>query len=106
MVFQTLRMPGMEVYTDTLDHDIEERDALRKPGWPAMAFIEHRFANDPTNWWVPNHAGIEAMLRSSGMAVRSHLGHEIYLCEPASPETPLPYDFTPELRSATGRPWR
>jgi tRNA (mo5U34)-methyltransferase len=106
MVFQTLRMPGMEVYTDTLDHDIEERDALRNPGWPAMAFIEHRFANDPTNWWVPNHAGIEAMLRSSGMAVRSHLGHEIYLCEPASPETPLPYDFTPELRSATGRPWR
>jgi tRNA (mo5U34)-methyltransferase len=98
-----MRMPGMEVYTDTLDHGIEEREALRHPGWPAMAFIEHRFANDPTNWWVPNHAGIEAMLRSSGMAVRAHLGHEIYLCEPAPPGTPGPYDFTPELRSATGR---
>jgi tRNA (mo5U34)-methyltransferase len=55
---------------------------------------------------VPNHAGIEAMLRSSGMVVRSHLGHEIYLCEPAPPGTPRPYDFTPELRSATGRAWR
>jgi tRNA (mo5U34)-methyltransferase len=103
MVFQTMRMPGMEVYTDTLDHHIEEREALRNPGWPAMAFIEHRFANDPTNWWVPNHAGIEAMLRSSGMVVRGHLGHEIYLCEPAPPGTPGPYDFTAELRSATGR---
>jgi tRNA (mo5U34)-methyltransferase len=79
---------------------------LRNPGWPAMAFIEHRFANDPTNWWVPNHAGIEAMLRSSGMVVREHLGHEIYLCEPAPPGTPRSYDFTPELRSATGRRWR
>jgi tRNA (mo5U34)-methyltransferase len=106
MVFQTMRMPGMEVYTDTLDHDIEERDALRNPGWPAMAFIEHRFANDPTNWWVPNHSGIEAMLRSSGMAVQAHLGHEIYLCEPAPAGTAAPYDFTSELRSATGRPWR
>jgi tRNA (mo5U34)-methyltransferase len=102
MVFQTLRMPGMEVYTDTLDHDIEERGALRHPGWPAMAFIEHCFAGDPTNWWVPNHAGIEAMLRSSGMAVRAHLGHEIYLCEPAGPGL-APYDFTAELQSATGR---
>ena len=106
MIFQTMRMPGMEVYTDTFDHDIEEREALRNPGWPTMAFIEHRFANDPTNWWVPNHAGIEAMLRSSGMVVRAHLGHEIYLCEPAPPGTPRSYDFTPELRSATGRRWR
>jgi tRNA (mo5U34)-methyltransferase len=102
MVFQTMRMPGMEVYTDTLDHGIEERDALRNPGWPAMAFIEHRFANDPTNWWIPNHAGIEAMHRSSGMVVRAHLGHEIYICEPAPAGTPRSYDFTPELDSATG----
>ncbi|MEA2725135.1 MAG: tRNA (mo5U34)-methyltransferase [Gemmatimonadales bacterium] len=106
MVFQTLRMPGMEVYTETLDHDIEERGALRHPGWPTMAFIEHRFAGDPTNWWIPNHAGIESMLRSSGMQVRGHLGHEIYLCEPAATNAPgrAPYDFAAELRSATGRP--
>jgi tRNA (mo5U34)-methyltransferase len=47
-----------------------------------MAFIEHRFANDPTNWWAPNHAGVEAMLRASGMRVTERLGHEIYLAEP------------------------
>jgi tRNA (mo5U34)-methyltransferase len=105
LVFQTLTIPGMEIYPDTWDHSIHERQALREPGWPRMAFIEHRFANDPTNWWVPNHAGVEAMLRSSGMAVRSHLGHEIYLCEPAAPDaaTRAPYDFTAELQSASGR---
>ncbi len=105
MVFQTMTMPGMEVHSDTRDHPIDDRDVLLEPGWPRMAFIEHRFAGDPTNWWVPNHAAVEAMLRSSGMDVRAHLGHEIYLCEPsaAGPSGRARYDFTPELRSATGR---
>jgi tRNA (mo5U34)-methyltransferase len=105
MVFQTLTVPGLEVYPDTRDHPIDERDALNALGWPRMAFIEHRFASDPTNWWVPNHAAVEAMLRSSGMEVTAHLGHEIYLCEPAPINAPTraPYDFTAELRSATGR---
>ena len=105
MVFQTLTTPGMEVYPDTRDHPIHEREALLDPGWPKMAFIEHRFASDPTNWWVPNHAAVEALLRSSGMAVQAHLGHEIYLCDPAPPDAPTqaPYDFSAELRSATGR---
>jgi tRNA (mo5U34)-methyltransferase len=104
MVFQTLTIPGMEVYAATGDHPINEREVLRHPGWPRLAFIEHRFAGDPTNWWVPNHAAVVAMLRSSGMEVRANLGHEIYLCEPPGPGSPgPPYDYTPELRAATGR---
>jgi tRNA (mo5U34)-methyltransferase len=106
LVFQTMTIPGMEVYPDTGDHPIDEREVLKEPGWPHMAFIEHRFAGDPTNWWVPNHAAVEAMLRSSGMDVRAHLGHEIYLCVPAERTAPTmaPYDFTAELQSASGRP--
>jgi tRNA (mo5U34)-methyltransferase len=105
MVFQTLTTPGMEVYPHTSDHQIHERDALNDPGWPRMAFIEHRFASDPTNWWVPNHAAVEALIRSSGMEVTKHIGHEIYLCHPAAADSPTraPYDFTPELQAATGR---
>jgi tRNA (mo5U34)-methyltransferase len=104
MVFQTMTIPGMEVYADTSDHPMDERQVLRHPGWPRMAFIEHRFAGDPTNWWVPNHAAVEAMLRSTGMRVGHHLGHEIYLCSPAAPGSiTAPYDFTAELLAATGR---
>jgi tRNA (mo5U34)-methyltransferase len=105
MVFQTMTLPGLEVYADTDDHPIDQREVLLEPGWPRMAFIERRFASDPTNWWVPNHAAVEAMLRSSGMEVRAHLGHEIYLCTPADADAPTqaPYDFTAELRSASGR---
>jgi tRNA (mo5U34)-methyltransferase len=82
MIFQTLTMPGEEIFTDTYDQEMDDREAMLKPGWPKMAFIEHRFAGDPTNWWAPNHAGVEAMLRSSGMRVIGRPGHEIYLCEP------------------------
>lgn len=103
MIFQTLMLSGQEPFDlpDTLD--FSTRDAMRQPGWPKMAFIEGRFAGDPTNWWVPNHACIEAMLRASGMKVTQALGHEIYLCAPA-PEHPSAVSTwnAEELRSATG----
>ncbi len=86
LVFQTLTMPGEEV-CETADLGIFERSAMNEPGWPKMAFIENRLADDPTNWWAANHAGAEAMLRSSGMRVTARPGREVYLCEP-DPENP------------------
>jgi tRNA (mo5U34)-methyltransferase len=84
MVFQTLTMPGDEVLEAPDDMPLLERQAMRKPGWPLVAFIEKRLANDPTNWWAPNHAAVLAMLRSAGLSVVSRPGHEIYVCEPAA----------------------
>ncbi len=106
MVFQTLTMPGMEVYEKTSGLDIANREPMLEAGWPKMAFIEHRLAGDPTNWWAPNHAGVMAMLRSAGMKVTHALQHEIYLCEP-DPEKPSCVTTwnKAELLSATGRPW-
>jgi tRNA (mo5U34)-methyltransferase len=86
MIFQTLTIPGEEVF-DQVDSYINERDALLEPGWPKMAFIEHRFAGDPTNWWIASHAGVEAMLRSAGMKITGYPGHEVYCCEP-NPDAP------------------
>jgi tRNA (mo5U34)-methyltransferase len=82
LMFQTLTMPRESVYPVKRDYRIEQREPLLDEGWPKMAFIEHKFSADPTNWWVANHAGIEAMLRSSGLRVISRPGHEMYLCEP------------------------
>jgi tRNA (mo5U34)-methyltransferase len=82
LVFQTLTMPGDEVYPDTADHAITEREPLLDPGWPKMAFVEHSFAGDPTNWWIANHAGCEAMLRSTGLRLVARPADEIYVCEP------------------------
>lgn len=87
MMFQTLTMPGDSVYPDTADCSIDDRTPLLEPGWPKMAFVEQRLAGDPTNWWAANHAGVEAMLRSSGPRVEARPGHEMYLCTP-DPQAP------------------
>ncbi len=104
LVFQTLTIPGEAVYEQTDNLDINDREPLTEPGWPKVAFLEHRFAGDPTNWWAPNHAGVEAMLRSSGLRVVERPGHEIYLCEP-DPTNPACVSTwnAAELHSATGR---
>ena len=108
MIFQTLTTPGFEVEPEVPDAPLEDREVLTRSGWPRMAFIEHCFAGDPTNWWVPNHAGVLAMLRSSGYGVEAHLGHEIYLCRPVgrSADGSSRLERSSELRAATGRPWQ
>jgi tRNA (mo5U34)-methyltransferase len=72
-----------------------------------MAFIEHRLAGDPTNWWAANHAGVEAMLRSSGLRIIARPGQELYLCEPdpANPSCITTWNKA-EFDSATGRSCR
>jgi tRNA (mo5U34)-methyltransferase len=46
-----------------------------------MYFIEHKYAGDPTNWWIPNRACTEAMLRSSGFEIIAHPEDEVFLCQ-------------------------
>jgi tRNA (mo5U34)-methyltransferase len=101
MIFQTLTMPGEEAVEPPADVPIDQREVMLDPGWPKMAFIEHRLADDPTNWWAPNHAAVEAMLRSAGLRVRERPGHEIYVCEPDEPRAELAW-IEDELRVATG----
>jgi tRNA (mo5U34)-methyltransferase len=102
LMFQTLTMPGDSVYHRTADHPIEERTPLLESGWPRMAFIEHRFAGDPTNWWIANHAGVEAMLRSSGLRVIARPGDEMYLCEPDPHAAERRALYESQFRAATG----
>jgi tRNA (mo5U34)-methyltransferase len=106
MIFQTLTMPGESVFPDTHDKHFDDRHLMLDDGWPKIAFLEHHFANDPTNWWAPNHAAVEAMLRSAGMSVTGRPGHEIYLCapDPNRPSCVATWNAA-ELLSATGRPW-
>ena len=102
LIFQTLTTPGTAVARNTLDREITDRKDLVRPGWPKLAFIEHSFAGDPTNWWIPNHAAAKAMLRAAGLSVLRRPGHEIYLCRPNGLE-PAMADLTQrELEAATG----
>ena len=98
LVLQTLTMPGEEPIEPPEDLDLDERNRLRDPGWPAMAFIERRLADDPTNWWAPNHACVEAMARSAGLEVVARPGHEIVVCRPRG----LPAEVREELNAVFG----
>jgi tRNA (mo5U34)-methyltransferase len=62
------------------DYPFSETAIFEQPGFPRMAFIEHSYSGDHTNWWVPNAACTAAMLRSAGFAIESHPESEIYIC--------------------------
>lgn len=47
-----------------------------------MYFIEHEYANDPTNWWIPNRGAAEGMLRSAGLEILEHPESETWICAP------------------------
>jgi tRNA (mo5U34)-methyltransferase len=95
VVLQTLTMPGAPAVEPPRDLRIEERRRMLEPGWPAMAFIEHRLEQDPTNWWAPNQAALEAMARSAGLEVVERPGHEIVVCRPKG----LPAEVAAELHT-------
>jgi len=108
MVFQTLTAPGDELFEgDGETHDVLDRDAFVHPGWPRLSFIERTYLGDVTNWWAPNHAACEAMLRSAGLCVTARPARETYLCAPDPAADAWPRGRgRAELLSATGRPWR
>jgi len=62
------------------DYPFEETSIFDQPGFPLMYFIERRYAHDPTNWWIPNQACVEAMLRSAGFQITDHPEQEVYVC--------------------------
>ncbi|PIQ21657.1 MAG: TIGR04290 family methyltransferase [Cytophagales bacterium CG18_big_fil_WC_8_21_14_2_50_42_9] len=107
MIFQTLTIPGEEVLEIPANLDINKREEMQKPGWPVMAFIEKKLAGDITNWWAPNHAAIEAMMRSCGLKVTQHPAHETYLCEPDTSNKNHTHVWNnSEYLSATGQDWQ
>ncbi|MBV0891478.1 TIGR04290 family methyltransferase [Paracoccus sp. Z118] len=83
MLFQTLTRGPDEVAEAAADYDFSDDQQFQNPAWPRMAFVEHEWAHDWTNWWVPNRAGVEAMLRASGFAVEAGPADEVYLCRTA-----------------------
>jgi tRNA (mo5U34)-methyltransferase len=80
MIFQSMQRGSKEVAPVAENYDFWQTDLLDDPDFPKLHFIEHRYADDPTNWWVPNRAGVEAMLRSAGFEVVGHPEEEVYVC--------------------------
>lgn len=80
MIFQTMTTPGEQIKPFADDVGIYDRQVMNDPAWPRMAFIEKRLQGDPTNWWVANRSGAEAMLRSTGFGSIHYIASEIWIC--------------------------
>ncbi|HEY0481372.1 MAG TPA: TIGR04290 family methyltransferase [Kofleriaceae bacterium] len=80
LLFQSMLRGYPEVAPVEPDYPFSETAIFDRPGHPAMYFVEQRYAGDWTNWWIPNRAAIEAMLRSSGFVIESRPEDEVYLC--------------------------
>ena len=80
LVFQSMQRGFDDVAPIKADYPFEEAALFDQPGFPKLHFIEHRYANDPTNWWVPNRACSEAMLRSAGFQIVGHPEDEVFIC--------------------------
>lgn len=102
MILQTLTLPGHRIDPATDDLAWQDRNRMCDPDWPSMAFIEHRLASDPTNWWAANENCVEAMLRSSGFEVVGYPTHEVYLCKPTHPDEMTERLAETELRAIMG----
>ncbi len=83
MLFQSMLRGSTEVEPVAADYDFQEEEHFGRPGYPKMHFIEHQYAHDPTNWWAPNRACAEAMLRSSGFEIVQQAEDEVFLCRRA-----------------------
>ncbi|WP_126979262.1 TIGR04290 family methyltransferase [Frigidibacter oleivorans] len=80
MLFQSMQRGSRRVAPLAEDHAFDDPAPFTGEDVPLCYFIENRFAGDPTNWFVPNRAGMEAMLRSAGFRILEHPEPEVYLC--------------------------
>lgn len=85
MVFQCMQRGSDQVLVPPEDLPFSETAVFDDPGWPKLHFIERRYSRDPTNWWAPNRACAEAMLRSAGFEITDHPEAEVYVCRPGRP---------------------
>lgn len=83
-IFQTMQRGSAEVAPVRDDYLFWEEDIFEQPGFPSLYFIEKSYSGDPTNWWIPNRACSEAMLRSAGFTIEKNPESEVYVCRCAA----------------------
>jgi tRNA (mo5U34)-methyltransferase len=85
-VIQSLLRGSTKIPPLAPDYPFSETEAFQQSGFPVMHFIENKLSGDQTNWWIPNSACLEAMLRSSGYRIVNHPEQELYVCTLVDPQ--------------------
>jgi tRNA (mo5U34)-methyltransferase len=85
LVFQSMQRGSARAPRLAANYSFWDTTFFDRPEFPKLHFVEHRYADDPTNWWIPNGACAEAMLRSAGFEITAHPEREVYVCRRAGP---------------------
>ena len=102
MLFQTMQRGTEEIADSPADYPFhipgtfDPPTYFDEPGYPKLHFIEREYAHDWSNWWTPNRACSEAMLRAAGFTIESRPEAEVYICRVA----PVPYEQAGEPMAA------
>lgn len=79
-VFQSMLRGDASVTELSADYPFSETAVFDHPGYPKMHFVEKDYSGDPTNWWIPNRACAEAVLRSAGFRIEEVPEPEVFVC--------------------------
>jgi tRNA (mo5U34)-methyltransferase len=95
LLFQSMLRGSRAGMSLAEDYPFAENAIFDHPGFPKMHFIEKSYSHDPTNWWAPNRACAEAVLRSAGFRIVSTPEPEVFVCrvDPDAYLHPLPEAF-------------
>ena len=81
MIFQSMQRGSDEVFETEEDYPFSETEVFEDEDFPCAYFIEKKYSEDPTNWWIPNRSCAEAMLRAAGFKIVEHPEDEVYVCK-------------------------
>ena len=82
------------------DYPFSETEIFKRPEFPVLHFIEKSYSADPTNWWIPNRACSEAMLRSAGFTIEAQADDDTFVCR-QTPSRDSTF-YLEELRKSLG----
>jgi tRNA (mo5U34)-methyltransferase len=86
LVFQSMLRGSADARAVDPDYVFWQTEHFEEPSYPRMYFVEHKYSGDPTNWWIPNRACAEAMLRSAGFEIVAHPEAEVFVCRSGAGE--------------------
>jgi tRNA (mo5U34)-methyltransferase len=87
LFFQTMIRGSEDVKAWEKNYHFWNKEIFADPAFPCMYFVEQRYADDPTNWFIPNRAAAEASLRSAGLEIVEHPEPETWVCVPGPEST-------------------
>jgi len=87
LFFQTIFVPpNIPDFIPKENYTKEEQNTLiNSLDFPRMMFLEKKFNNNLSTWWVSNQAVVISFLRSARLKIIAKLEKGIYVCEPDNP---------------------